>query len=292
MYEEAKHSRITAMVTLFHPEEKNVENIRKISQCVDRIILCDNSGCDKHNLFSDIDNSTYINNHRNLGLSAAYNVALRDELLDWHPDDFIIFFDQDSVVSRKHVEKLIKVYLYLENKGLKVGCLGPAYYNAVSGEVEVVKGKQIHKQIYKVNKIITSSMLVRHEIIEKIDFFNDKIFLDYADWDLCWRLGKVGYGCYTTTAAKFEHSVGIGTKRIGPLSIRVWNPIRTYYQVRDGKYLLKQEYVPIHDRLQIVYMTTVLPKLNVRYLDRKDERERFYKRALNDAKSNISGEFK
>lgn len=135
-------------------------------------------------------------------------------------------------------------------------------------------------------------MLVRHETIKAIEFFNAKVFLDYADWDLCWRLEKAGYGCYTTTATKIEHNVGNGTKKAGPVSIRIWNPIRTYYQVRDGKYLLKQNYVPFRDRLQLMYMTTVLPRLNIKYLDQKEERKKYYRRALDDAKNDVTGEFK
>lgn len=274
--------KIYALITLFKPSEQNAEKIKDLSKYVDKVFLCDNSGENKGELFSEIENAIYINNQSNLGLSAAYNAALRDPKYGWNDNDFIIFFDQDSSVSQKHIEKLVHIYQKLERQMDKVGCLGPAYFNSANDQVEVVKGKEIFDRTYEVNRIITSSMLIRYSLLKGVGFFNDSVFLDYADWDLCWRLRKAGYSCFTTTATKIDHRVGLGEKKIGPLSIRIWDPIRIYYQVRDGKYLLRQSYIPTHDRMQLIYMTSILPKLNIKYLDQSSERKRYYHKAIKD----------
>lgn len=57
----------------------------------------------------------------------------------------------------------------------KVGCLGPAYFNSANGQVEVVKGKKIFDRTYEVNRIITSSMLIRYSLLKGVGFFNDMI---------------------------------------------------------------------------------------------------------------------
>lgn len=282
-------NKIYALITLYNPSSENGEKIKELSQYVDRVFLCDNSGNDNGELFSKINNSIYINNGRNLGLSSAYNVVLKNTCYGWNSNDYIIFFDQDSSVTQKHIEKLLSIYKKLEQHIDKVGCLGPAYYNSANGQVEVVKGKKILEKTYEVNRIITSSMLVKYGTLKETGFFNDSVFLDYADWDLCWRLRKTGYKCFTTTATKINHRVGLEEKKIGPLSIRIWDPIRTYYQVRDGKYLLKQTYVPVHDRMQLMYMTSVLPKLNIKYLDRSNERREYLQRAIQDFKVGKTG---
>jgi rhamnosyltransferase len=284
--------KIYALITLFKPSEQNAEKIKDLSKYVDKVFLCDNSGKSNEELFSSIDNSVYIDNGANLGLSTAYNTVLKNVDYGLNADDFIIFFDQDSSITYNHIEKLLSVYRTLEKKIDKIGCLGPAYYNCANDQIEVVKGKKIFDRTYEVSKIITSSMLTKYSTLKEVGFFNDSVFLDYADWDLCWRLEKRGFRCFITSDTSIEHCVGIGEKKIGFISIRIWNPIRTYYQVRDGKYLLKQDYVPFIDKLHLLYMTKILPVLNIRYFDRKEEREKYYEQALMDAKNNVIGEFK
>lgn len=283
--------RITAIVTLFHPTQKQVDNISSYARSVDRVLLCDNSPNSNEKLFNGLENATYIWFGENLGLSLGFNRVLKNNTFQWKDDDYIIFFDQDSSVEKGHILGLLGIYQKLSKLNHnRVGCLGPAYYNESNKKIEMVNGKeQVIKGVYEVPTIITSSMLLQYATIKDIGFFNEKAFLDMADWDLCWRLTAKHYHCYTTNTVVLKHSVGCGEKRFGPLRIRIWRPFRSYYQVRDSLYLLEENYVPKLYRLRLLANLTIFPIINIVALGDIFERWFYIRKGFGDYKKKIVG---
>lgn len=282
--------RITAIVSMYNPQVNDIDNIIRISKLVDRIIVFDNSYKNYEEKFLNR-NLKYIANLDNIGLSKGYNNVLDNTMYEWEDDEFVIFFDQDSSVEFNHIEQLKEIYNLLEKSGFNVGCLGPSYYNEVTKKIEMVHGKEVSKGIYSVSSIITSSMLTKYKVLKDIGFFNENIFIDYVDWDLCWRMKYCNLECFTTDIIHIKHNVGIDTKKIGNLRLRVWRPLRTYYQVRDGRYLLRQSYVPLMKRFQLIYMIYLLPLLNLIFIDNRCQRFQFMRYGLRDSQKGISGKF-
>lgn len=282
--------KITAVVTLYNPNKNILSNITSYINTVNRIILCDNSKNNNEALFTDFDNIIYVFNNKNLGLSKAFNKILNNKDFGWEDDEFIIFFDQDSKVKDEHISKLVDVFFELADKGVNVGCVGPAYFNTISNKVEMVKRKKhILFDTILVPTMITSSMLTTYENLTKIGLFNEKVFLDMADWDLCWRFTNKNYRCCVTMRTVFEHSVGEGIKQFGPYKIRVWKPFREYYQVRDSLYLLHQSYVPYQSKVRLILMATLVPLIKVFLLENKSERVKYIKRGYRDYFNGVSG---
>lgn len=267
---------IYALVTVYNPSETVVNNIKAISKQVNRVVLCDNS-CVKHeDMFSEIDNVDFFFFKENLGLSAAFNRILK-KYKSFNCEDFIIFFDQDSQIADNHVNQLIEDYKMLENKGIKIGCLGPVYFNVNSGSLEIPrKKKHIENQIYCVSSIITSSMLCRYGKLEEIGFWNEDIFLDMADWDLCWRFQKYGLMCCLDVKIVLNHSLGEGEKKIGFLKLEISNPVRGYYQIREALYLMGKSYVPLKYRIRFIYMLTIRPVFYLIFFDKKNARIKYF----------------
>ena len=98
---------LASLVTVYNPDCQTVDNINTYAASVDKVFVCDNSPHDNKELFSSINNLSYIYNNGNLGISGAFNRVLKDKNYCWNADDNIIFFDQDSRVKQGHVEKLI-----------------------------------------------------------------------------------------------------------------------------------------------------------------------------------------
>ena len=84
-------SETHALVTLYNPSEKEFNNCRILSQQVDTVILCDNSQESHETVFQNEKNIIYITKNENLGLGAAFNVALKNDTYGWKDDDLIIF---------------------------------------------------------------------------------------------------------------------------------------------------------------------------------------------------------
>ena len=201
---------VYALITLYNPDLNVYRNIIQISKQVDHVYLCDNSS--ERNVWNfESNNITYLyNKGENLGISLAYNKILTDEVkYSFRMEDYILFFDQDTYVPNDHVNKLVCEY---ENicQNRKVGCLGPVFINEVTGQKELPRIKKyINDNTFLTKSVITSSMLTKYKVLKEIDFFNSNLFLDFVDFDLCWRMMQKGYICCMSDVSIMCHSVGI-----------------------------------------------------------------------------------
>lgn len=284
-------SETHALVTLYNPSEKEFNNCRILSQQVDTVILCDNSQESHETVFQNEKNIIYITKNENLGLGAAFNVALKNDTYGWKDDDLIIFFDQDSQIGEGYIQALQDEYRKIETLIPNLGCLGPVFYNTSNGRTERPRQKKnITDETYEVSNTITSSLMMRYGNLKRIDFWNEKVFLDLADWDLCWRMQKAGMVCCMTEKVVLHHSVGNGEKKVGPIKLRVGQPFREYYQTRDALYLLQENYVPLKMRLRLIANVTIRPVVHYLMLDDKKSRMKFIRRGINDYKKGVHGE--
>lgn len=269
-------SRTIGIVTVFHPSIKHIDNIKLISEQVDLLIISDNSPTKNSELFKLFKNVVYRFWNRNLGLSSSFNRILTDESFGWKDSDNIIFFDQDSIIPTGHIRSLIIDYEYLENKGLSVGCIGPVFINQSIGTTEIpTLNEKIDKNILKVKGIITSSMLCKYENLRLISFWNEKLFLDMADWDLCWRLIEKQKYCYMSSNSIMKHSVGEGKKSILFFNLRIGKPFREYYQTRDCMYLMGERYLPWNFRLRFIIRILFRPIVHIVFLDNSFKRAKY-----------------
>lgn len=283
-------SKIYALVTLYNPSEKEFNNCRVLSNQVDMVILCDNSQESHETAFQDEENIVYITKNKNLGLGAAFNVALKDDTYGWKDDDLIIFFDQDSQIGEGYIQALQDEYQKIGTLIPNLGCLGPVFYNTSNGRTERPRQKKkITDETYEVSNTITSSLMMRYGNLKRIGFWNENVFLDMADWDLCWRMQKAGMVCCMTEKVVLHHSVGNGEKKVGPIKLRVGQPFREYYQTRDALYLLQENYVPLKMRLRLIANVTIRPVVHCTFLDHKKERKKYILKGYNDWHKEITG---
>jgi len=283
--------KLTAIVSLYNPQEENVRNVEQLARQADSVILCDNSSVNHVELFEGMD-VIYVPNLENLGLSMAFNKVLKDPAFGWDEEQLLIFFDQDSSVGEGHIRSLKDEYELL-SKNHPVGCIGPVFHNKANGTVEIPTLKtEISERSYSVNNIITSSMLTRYKELEEVGFFNEELFLDLVDWDLCWRLREKGYLCVITEKVVLDHCVGSGEKKFGPLKLRVGAPIREYYQTRDALYELRKTYVPMKMRIRLLANVTVRPMIHLMALDHKKERAMYIHRGFKSYRKKEHGEYR
>ena len=267
---------IYALVTIYNPAKNVINNIKAISKQVDKVFLCDNSYISHEEMFSEIKNINFFFFKENLGLSAAFNKVLQQDER-FNDEDFVIFFDQDSQIVDNHVNQLIQDYRMLENEGIEIGCLGPVYFNINSNILEIPRKKEhIKNQVYSVSNIITSSMLCRYGRIREIGFWNEDIFLDMADWDLCWRLQEKRWKCCLDLKIVLNHSLGEGEKKVFFLKLEVSNPVRGYYQIREALYLIRKKYTPLKYKIRFIYMLSIRPILHLIFFDKKNERLKYF----------------
>lgn len=282
--------KILALVTLYYPDCTNASNIRRLRDQVDNVILLDNTPkIDNGHLFEGVD-VEYIANLENLGLSLAFNKGLK--YINAEPDFYVIFFDQDSSINDGHINQLIADYEYLSNDH-RVGCIGPAYYNHNTGEI-VENGDKVHIKngLYSVKSLITSSLLTRYQVLDDIGFWNEDVFLDYADWDLCWRMKEKKYVLVLDSNVTLNHSLGDSAVSVGAFSFPKYSAVREYYRIRDSLKIIMAPYVPFKYRLKFTYTWLIEPFIYLILFPERISRLMFVGRAFRDAFRKVNGPFK
>lgn len=279
---------IICLATIFYPNESNVENMVALSNQADRLFICDNTpDIDNSAMFDNIGkNITYLPNKRNLGLSCAFNVVLKNSSYGFSDNDYCMFFDQDSRVDEGHIKRLVEIYGRLESAGIKVGVLGASYYDETSEEIEIAKIKNPVpvENCFSVPQVITSSAVMRYKTLRELNFWSEEIFLDFADWDLCFRAKKVGYEVVVTTSILLKHKLGEGIRKIGFIKMHYDAPVREYYQIRDAMKLMKKNYVPLKFRFKFFIVSHLRPVCNVIFLQNRLARCDFIRKAWKDYK--------
>lgn len=280
--------RVIALVTLFHPKQDHALHIAEYARQCDLVFLCDNSGTDSSSLFSDIKNCLHIRNPDNLGLSRAFNIALSPKCFAWQDEDYVLFFDQDSEIAPNHVRSLIDEYKKIVTTGVAVGALGPVFFNSSTGRTDIPRLREvITPETFSCDALITSSMLTTYSNLKRVSFWNEGIFLDYADWDLCWRLRSSGLSILMTNAVVLRHASGIGEQHVCGLRVLDEIPVRRYYQVRDLLKLLQKFYMPRRWRHALGFVKKLV--LQTILLDRRSLRLYYTYLGVRDFFQRING---
>lgn len=283
--------KIIALVTLYNPRLENIKNVNAIAAQVDNVFVCENTGASRNKEIYKFKNNVFcIYNEVNMGLSNGFNSILRNKSFDFSDNDLIIFFDQDSIIQEFYISNFVKAYDEIEAKDCQIGALGPVFYDSNSSKT-VCEKKQISfsQDIWQVSNLITSSMLCNFRNLKSINFWNEEIFLDLSDWDLCWRLKKDSKRLYQTNIVILKHSLGEKVKKIGFFTLRVGKPFRIYYQTRDCLYLLKKKYVPFRYKIRFLLMLTIRPALYLIFLPEKKKRIHYFLKGISDFQKNIHG---
>lgn len=285
---------ITAIVTLYKPNKNVSFNLLQISKQVDKLILCDNSPTKNENFEKLFQNQEYIFFGENRGLSKAFNTILKNKKYHWKNIDKFIFFDQDTFIPDYHIQKLVSAFDYLVLNNLSVGCVGPVYYS--KNEKKTVTSrfmkKTINENIFRINYMITSSLLTNYDNLQKINFWNEDFFLDLADLDLCFRLNKNNLFCYLITNSVITHELGLSSKKLFFINLLNEKPFREYYIVRESCKLILKNYTSYKLKLKLLYNITVNLFLRILFFPEKLKRMTYSVKGFLDFIKNKNTEIK
>lgn len=200
------------------------------------VIVIDNS--DNRICQNDIvstQNLLFIKNTENTGLCKAINDGV--EIARSHNIETLIYFDQDTDVDNELVEKLISSYGKASQIIDNLGVLTPYYISPNQEAYAIKSGKNISEDLSDVKETITSGMIFSIELFQKVGGLLEDLFLDFADYEFCWRLSKLGYCIVIDQSIVMSHQVGLANIKLGNRYIPTSAPIRNYYQMRNTIYL-------------------------------------------------------
>ena len=270
--------KILASVVLYNPDEQAFLNLKKICDCqyFNEIYIVDKSeksNKDKVSLIST--KIKYLFYSKNLGIAKA----LKD-IMSYSLDknyDYTLTLDQDSVFP---LERMKEIYFILKkNINSSIGIISLNYNNKYFS----------HNNWLKVKSIITSGNFIKNDCYRLIDGFNENLFIDYVDFDLCNQFYKNKIEIYVITNISINHTIGNPTyKKIFFFKVKLSNhsPIRYYYRYRNELYCFLKDrkfYFKHHIKELICYFLIILFEKN------KKEKIKMIKLGKKDAKKNKLG---
>lgn len=180
-------SSVLGVVIVYHPDvELLKENVNAFINLIDKLLIWDNTpkGCvNKLNEFIQHDKVVYKSVGENIGISKALNYAWR--YADKEGFNYLLTMDQDSVWH-----DFCKFKHRVMEKNEKELCIcGPcAYTNLV--ERPLKSGFETFRWQ------ITSGMLIKIELLNRIGGYNESFVVDCVDIELCLRAKSKGFNSY------------------------------------------------------------------------------------------------
>lgn len=193
---------ISAGIVLFNPDIKRLkENINAVIVQCTHIYLVDNGSSNVDEVIELLKRYnqpevSIIRNTVNQGIARALNqltAASQSDGFEW-----ILTLDQDSVAPDNIINEFNK-YTNSQDVGMLCPVVCDRNKNIV---VEVQNG---YKEI---DECITSGSLLNIKAWNKIGGFDERMFIDGVDFDMCYRLRQAGYRIMCIKSVVLLHELG------------------------------------------------------------------------------------
>ena len=237
-------NRIGVVIIVFHPNARLLESkLKKLGNDV-AVVVVDNTPNETINI--EQANITYIPLYENTGIANAQNVGIGN-LLE-RGCTHVVFFDQDSDFTEKYVRSIVDEYERISTVRKNLFLLGPTVINKTNGEEYrsvIHSDKKADQGFVEKREIISSGCCVSMAKLNKVGLMDALLFIDYVDFEHCWRANSKGYVCGITQNVTLPHKVGNNELHF-PHGYRVIisAPFRYYYQYRNWLWLCRKGYVP------------------------------------------------
>lgn len=227
--------RISAIVTAYHPDERLLAVIEAARTACVEVLVVDNTPDGAPLLDGDLPEGVRVlRSSKNLGLAGALNLGRRELSPD---SDAVLLLDQDSVLSEQLVSQLAA---HLESPS--VGAVAPSPWDAERGSY-IDPRTVMRPDVADRDAVITSGLIVRRSLLDKLGGFREDFFVDSVDQDFCLRLRRTGYRIVQDKRVKLPHSLGELREHrfvVGHVRVSHHPTWRLYWVFRNGMVLVRE----------------------------------------------------
>jgi rhamnosyltransferase len=283
-------SRLAAIVTAYRPNAQFFARFAASLRVCERIIVVDNTP--GGHLFDVPVGAPVVilQDGQNKGLGHALNLGLEDARRAGV--EAVVLFDQDSSPTETFLRDMLRMLeaaRALRDDGPV--CIGPRHVDdAFVGDIQTAAASSgALSRLLPVTCLATSGMLFRINAVGADERFTEDFFLDFVDFEWCWRLRRRGWAFYRAVDVTMPHRLGLAQRRFLGLTYHVPAPYRHYFQFRDTLRLTARAHVPFYSKLRLAGI--LLPKALIYpfLLDRGRERVCWMARGVADAFRRVGG---
>lgn len=198
----------------------------------------------------------------NLGIAYAQNIGIKKSIDEGV--DYVMLSDQDTVYPANYVESMLPIFMEKDNVAAVAPRLNDSVKKSADGFIDVKP--LVFKQFYPISgqyevmQVIASGKILNANFLSKIGLMNEGLFIDWVDFEWCWRARKRNFKIIANANVVIEHQLGDKSKDIGYREVNLRSHIRHYYITRNAFYLALH-----NNSLDMLYRVTLFLKA-FRYL--------------------------
>lgn len=216
------------------------KSLESITSQVDKIYIVDNTpGKDTRLEFFKNEKTEVIYLEENYGIAYALNVGIKKALEDGA--DFVMLSDQDTCYPQNYVYDMLKVFGIDDT----IAAVAPRFVDSnkkgKDGFIDVapvVFKRFLPKDgIHEVMQAISSGKILKTQHLLSIGLMKDELFIDWVDYEWCWRARAKGYKIVGNADVVIQHQLGDSSKNLGFREVNLRSYVRHYYITRNAFYL-------------------------------------------------------
>jgi len=235
--------------------------ISSLKSQVRKIWIVDNHSteCDFQITLSGFDEVELILLSENEGISHAQNIGIQQSLADG--PDYILLSDQDTVYPEQFVRQMLPVFD--GDQFNNVAAVAPLFHDIVgrnNNEGFVVISKFGYSKVFpdsgicEINQAIASGLILNAHALNDIGLMDGRLFIDWVDYEWCWRAIAKGYSIIGNANVLIEHNLGDRSITVGSKDLNLRSPFRHYFITRNAFHLAwRSPYLDGWHRLTLVY---------------------------------------
>lgn len=257
-----------AGIVLYNPDIKILKkNLTVLLKQGFFILLVDNASKNVEQIKTLENNSIILlRNERNMGIGCALNQICE---FAWNQNiEWVLALDQDSIVP----DNLLSEYISrIDRPNLAIICPSILEQN-INKEI---CHQNLQGDSY-IEKCITSASFISVPVWEKVGKFDEAMFIDYIDFDYCYKVRKMGYKILKIPTVQLRHSLGESELRKFLFwNVRVGNHVvnRKYYIARNTIIFMRR-YKSL--RVVVLEILRLFKLLLFTVLYEKDKRDKLF----------------
>lgn len=173
---------------------------------------------------------------KNMGIGVAQNIGINFFIKA--SKEAVLFLDQDSYMNIDSLNKLVD---FMVNSDANTVAVGPSIN---MGDFNI-KGKDM-----TVDHICSSGSLIKLSAFKDIGLFREDFFIDFVDFEWCWRAVYQGKKIYQLSDAILYHETSGVYRKYGHT---IDPDFRLYYIFRNGAYIMRYIPIKLKDRLFLIW---------------------------------------
>jgi rhamnosyltransferase len=237
--------QISGVVILYHPDVEEVcHNIRSYIDYLHVLYVFANSKCSVEtieHIKAISQKISFIQNGENEGIAKTLNKALSLSVVG---SNWLLTMDQDSYFEPEQAVAYFGAFNQLFSHSKNIAVICPHHSSKDRSGITNFDYKEI-------KGAITSGSIINTKICKELNGFEEKLFIDYVDFEYCYRSIINGHKIIQFSNIYLNHSIGTQKKAgyffvVKRSSRSLHSPFRVYYMVRNFLYVSTKykDYLP------------------------------------------------